>query len=106
MEDTLDVFSSDGKTHLKVPIYRGDVEENLFHYADGIVKIVGNDTCAVEYDKGRNPVLKIVLEPMDDDSEATERNMQRIRCTELIEKIIDDARLKSYVVENLFSGED
>ena len=106
MEDTLDVFSIDGKTHLKVPIYRSDEEENLFFYADGLVKIVGNDTCGVEYDKGRNPVLKIALEFEDDDPEATERNRQRIRCTKLIEKIIDDARLKSYVVENLFSDEN
>lgn len=95
MEDVLDVFSIDGKTHLEVPIYRSDVEENLFHYADGLVRIVGNDTCGVEYDKGRNPVLKIALEFEDEDPEATERNRQRIRCTKLIEKIIDDVGLKS-----------
>lgn len=103
VEDVLDVFSSDGKTHLKVPLYRNDEDENLWLYANGVVKIVGNDTCGVEYDKGRNPVLKIALEFEDDDPEATERNRQRIRCTKLIEKIIDDARLKNYVVENLFS---
>lgn len=106
VEDVFDVFSIDGKTHLKVPIYRSDEEENLFYYADGLVKIVGNDTCGVEYAKGRHPVLKIALEPMDGNSEATYRTIQKIRCTEVIKKIIDDAGLKSYVVENLFPGED
>jgi antitoxin component YwqK of YwqJK toxin-antitoxin module len=106
VEDTLDVFSSDGKTHLKVPIYRNDESERQRIYADGLVKIVGNDNCAVEYEEGRNPVLNVALEFEEGDSQATERNRQRLRCTDLIEKIIDGARLKNYVVENLFSDEN
>ena len=41
------------RTHLKVPVFQNSDESpyrNLV--AHGLVKIVGDDTCSIEYDKG------------------------------------------------------
>jgi len=104
IEDVIDVFASDGKTQIKVPVSQG--KDVHWLYADGAVEIVGNDNCAVRYDKGRDPLLIVDIEFDNDDPQAIERNKQRSECTEVIKKIIDDASLTNYVVENLFPSED
>ncbi|MDB3932952.1 hypothetical protein N9393_01320 [Luminiphilus sp.] len=104
IEDVIDVFASDGKTQIKVPVSQG--KDVHWLYADGAVEIVGNDDCAVIYEKGREPLLMVDIEFDNDDPLAIERNKQRSECTEVIKKIIDDASLTNYVVENLFPSED
>lgn len=103
IEDVIDVFASDGKTQIKVPISQG--KDAHWLYADGAVEIVGNDDCAVKYDKGRNPVLIVDIEFDNDDPLVIERNKARFQCTEMIKKLVDDASLVSYVVENLFGDQ-
>lgn len=104
IENVIDVFASDGKTRITVPISQGKGAH--WFYADGTVEIVGNDYCAVEYDKGRDPVILVDIEFDNADPLAIMRNKQRGECAETITRIVNDAYLTSYLVENLFPSEE
>ena len=103
LEDILDVYSNDALTHLEVPVTH---DAGGYLVADGIVKIVGDESCGVEYDKGRDPILKVALEPIDSDPRATERNREKIRCTDIIGTMIANTGLTSLLVEGLFPIDD
>ena len=94
------------RTHLKVPVFQNSDESpyrNLV--AHGLVKVVGDDTCSVEYDKGHE-VPKAATHQALPSLAAFEQRVAAVDCFVTVGIILDSAGLKSLFVKDLFPADD
>ncbi len=102
IEDVLDVYSKDAKTHLQVPFIKASYPERGRLVAHGVVKVAGDDTCSVEYDKGHRTPATEALPSLA----GIEQRLATADCFVTVGTIIDDVGLNSIFVKDLFPVED
>lgn len=92
VETKLDLFDNAGD-QLAVPIsYDIETPGRRGIVADGVVRVVGNDTCAVKYVKGSSP--KVLVDPSNEYLTAAATSDSARQCLEKVSLIIDYAQLR------------
>lgn len=92
LENIVDVYSPDAGTHLKVPVFQNSNESPYLDLvAHGLVKVEGDDTCSVEYDKGHS-VPEAATQAL--------QSLTAVDCFVTVGITLDNAGLKSLFVKD------